>query len=377
MNETEPLNKSPEPEFSVLIGDLLKNAREKKGFSLKKISQDTKIGLNILDNLEKSKLKKLPNKTFVIGFVSAYAKILDLNKSECINILKQTYLNQEVKEEDFSVLQTSTEDHSFNLSTTIPWAVGAALLVSLVYFLNKQFKKGVSQTAPTKQVITKVTKRPIVKVINENDQLSQTPTTTEDKTKLINTEKNEADLSPVEKIATIKNVEENQISETKEKEEEKDKIVFRNFAQEPFTFANKEEQSKALSNFMPEQIQNSPAINKQNIFINATNGTTWLAYKKDDSTIKQLTLAQGQTKLISGDEVQLFLGNVHATKIFLNNQLLTIKSNTGVKSLVFPIEKSTQYKIPMFIFKEGQAALTSEEYLSQKKENQSFQSTLE
>ncbi|MBT6324617.1 MAG: hypothetical protein HOJ35_01505 [Bdellovibrionales bacterium] len=377
MNETEPSNKSQESEFSVSIGDLLKNAREKKGFSLKKISQGTKIGLNILDNLEQSKLSKLPNKTFVIGFVSAYAKMLDLNKLECINVLKQTYLNQEIKEGDVSVIQTSNEDHTFNFSTIIPWAVGAALLISIIYFLNKQFKKGVSQTAPSKQVITRVTKRPIVKVINENDQLSQTPTTTQDKIKLINTEKNEADLSPVEKIATIKNVEENQISETEEKEEEKDKIVFRNFAQVPFTFANKEEQSKALSNFMPDQIQNSPAVNKQNIFINATNGTTWLAYKKDNSTIKQLTLAQGQTKLISGDEVQLFLGNVHATKIFFNNQLLKIKSNTGVKSLVFPIEKSTQYKIPMFIFKEGQAALTSEEYLSQKKEDQSFQSTLE
>ena len=102
---------------------------------------------------------------------------------------------------------------------------------------------------------------------------------------------------------------------------------------------------------------------KQNVFINAVTGDTWITYKQDDAPIKKFVLKKNRTLLIRGDEIRLFLGNINVTKIFLNNQLLDIDSKNGIKSLVFPKENKAKYVLPLFLFKEDGTVITSDEYL--------------
>ena len=69
--------------------------------------------------------------------------------------------------------------------------------------------------------------------------------------------------------------------------------------------------------------------------------------------------------MIQGDEIHLFLGNVNATKIFLNNLPLHIQSRTGVKSLIFPQDRRSLYQLPLFIFKDDGTVIPSGKVLKQ------------
>ena len=55
-------------------GELLKNRRLEKKFSLEEISSQTKIQLSILKSLEEGKVELLKNKTYTKGFLRQYAR---------------------------------------------------------------------------------------------------------------------------------------------------------------------------------------------------------------------------------------------------------------------------------------------------------------
>lgn len=60
-------------------GQILKEAREKKGISIAEVSLATKINSRILTAMEQGNLSKLPPKTFLRGFVHSYAQFLGLD----------------------------------------------------------------------------------------------------------------------------------------------------------------------------------------------------------------------------------------------------------------------------------------------------------
>jgi len=148
-----------------------------------------------------------------------------------------------------------------------------------------------------------------------------------------------------------------------EKKEEK-KLSFRSIPEKLYEMAEDKNQ-ELLKQYVPMNMQSSVISDKQNVFINAVDGDTWITYKKDDDAIKQFVLKKDKNILIRGDEIRLFLGNVNATKIFLNNDPISLQSRSGVKSLVFPQSAAKRYHIPLFVF-EGGNVMTSDEYLSKK-----------
>ena len=42
------------------------------------------------------------------------------------------------------------------------------------------------------------------------------------------------------------------------------------------------------------------------------------------------------------------MGNFNATKVFYNNELITAKTRTGVKSMIFPKEIGSEHVLPLF-----------------------------
>src|SRR3954466_14004322 len=66
-------------------GQILKDNREKKGITLSEVSLATKISVKVLTAIEEGQTDRLPTKTFLRGFVRAYARYLNLNEEMILN----------------------------------------------------------------------------------------------------------------------------------------------------------------------------------------------------------------------------------------------------------------------------------------------------
>ena len=62
------------------IGELLKNARTKKGLTIEKAYKKTRIHPGILRALEEGRVENLLNKIYIKGFLKKYSEFLGLDK---------------------------------------------------------------------------------------------------------------------------------------------------------------------------------------------------------------------------------------------------------------------------------------------------------
>ncbi|HAZ11924.1 MAG: hypothetical protein A2X86_07265 [Bdellovibrionales bacterium GWA2_49_15] len=405
------------------IGILLREARENKGHSLKKISQHTKINLTLLEALEEDRLEKLPNKAYVVGFVKAYAQLVDLNPLDCIETLNRTYTRgstQKPKRQKASLLKSEG-----NQESSPALAMGLALVVLVligltVVFLNSNREKIVQKPVVITQNLTETT--PLKLEGTQGLTIATAPTAASEalpktvaeattvemsiappevvfqeqlmRVGLHEQEVRSVEVAPIAKPSTpatpvaaleataaptaapkqtpavTKTAEAEVAAPATVKFEAKTdsgkEINFRPITDVMYTYAE-EGSSEALAKYVPKNIQSAIVKNKQNVYITAVDGDTWLTYKRDQDPIKRFTLTKDKSILIRGEEIRIFLGNANVTRIFLNNKQLDILSKNGIKSLVVPKENASKYQFPLFIYDHGQT-FTSDEFLKQKAE---------
>jgi cytoskeletal protein RodZ len=75
------------------VGELLINARNKKGITIEQLSLVTKIDPDHLRNLEGNQYGKLPPPTFIKGFIRNIAGVLDQNPDDLIAVFRRDYLS--------------------------------------------------------------------------------------------------------------------------------------------------------------------------------------------------------------------------------------------------------------------------------------------
>jgi len=68
------------------FGDYLKTQRERKGIRLEEIASITKIHLHSLELLETGRWEQLPPEPFIRGFITAYAKYVDLDPKQTLEL---------------------------------------------------------------------------------------------------------------------------------------------------------------------------------------------------------------------------------------------------------------------------------------------------
>ena len=71
------------------VGGILKQAREEKNISLKKISQEVKIQERYLEKIEKGEYRDLPPDVYTRGFVKCYASFLNLNAERITSLYRR------------------------------------------------------------------------------------------------------------------------------------------------------------------------------------------------------------------------------------------------------------------------------------------------
>ncbi len=78
------------------VGDILKSARLKKDYSLKKIEKETKIKKEFIEAIENGEWGKLPEFAVVSGFVKNLSSFLGVDVKTACATLKRDYLPQKL-----------------------------------------------------------------------------------------------------------------------------------------------------------------------------------------------------------------------------------------------------------------------------------------
>lgn len=73
------------------VGQILKEARETKLFSLEDVEKHTKIRKELLEALEADDYSKLPPATFIQGFIKNYGKFLSLDSEKLLAIFRRGF----------------------------------------------------------------------------------------------------------------------------------------------------------------------------------------------------------------------------------------------------------------------------------------------
>lgn len=73
------------------IGQILKQERERKFYTLEEIEKATKIRIELLEALEAGQYNKLPPQTFVQGFIKNYGKFLKLDPEKLMAVFRREF----------------------------------------------------------------------------------------------------------------------------------------------------------------------------------------------------------------------------------------------------------------------------------------------
>lgn len=383
-----------ETNSDITLGQFLKQAREEKSLSLDAISRHTKINSTSLNALENDDISNLPNIAYVKGFVKSYAKIVSKDEKYALQLLEKLYYGdapqeilEEQPQEEEAVIQNieptakASKESKKGSPIVLVAAVSIIAVGSLIFLLSKNTTSDNKEEniIVKPQVVTAQTpltnQKKEVEVAKQVDEVKEEPTPViakkvEEKKEVKVKKVEEVKKDEPKKVETkkeVKSEEKKLVSKEEKKEEKKEEIKF-SVLPSPL-FGIKDATTEEIKELIPDNYYNSVEAGKQNVFIRATSGDTWLTYKVDDEPIKKYILKKGRYALFKGDDIRVFLGNVHVTKVFLNNEMLDIQSRSGVKSLVFPKEKAKDLRLPLFIFQKSGKVITSEEYINSQKED--------
>lgn len=73
------------------VGQILKEEREKRYYSLDEVEKATKIRKELLEALEADNFIKLPPATFIQGFIKNYAKFLGLDSEKLLAVFRREF----------------------------------------------------------------------------------------------------------------------------------------------------------------------------------------------------------------------------------------------------------------------------------------------
>ena len=371
-NETPPTTvdvttNSLNVDDTMTIGRLIKIKREEKNLSLKVISQQTKIHIGLLENLEADQLDKLPSKTYVRGFIKSTSKILQMDQEFALHLLDIAYAKNDPKASYTSAnkeIRTETARNTLSSITSTPIDAVKSVSASSMFYILK---------------IATVISVVLVVGYNVKNYIEKMPSETELKLpEVLTTLHKKADPAPKpvkEAVVVEPKVEEPiQINLIQDKNLKTDVTVkdinLKTISIGEKQFVEDTSVSEAdLKELLPEKYRVQPVKGVETVFINAVNGEAWLTYKVDDKDIKKYVLRQGRTLFLKGSLIRLFIGNTYSLKVFHNNKLINLNatSKSGVKNVVIPEELKTKYLAPLFVFKEDGTVVTSDEFL---KENQ-------
>ncbi len=366
--ELQAFEADDNPYANISIGDLLRSKREEKGVNLKTISQQTKIHMGLLEHLENNELNQLPSKTYVRGFVKSAAKILGIKQDVAMFVLESTY-NRQNKNSKAEVPNVEMRNETAR-NTLTSMAATPLEAVRNVTASSTSFLAIAAVTIFILGVVGFNIKNIIDRSAEEHLKLPQVFSTIHQKIKpapkaivpKVIPKSVEAELA---QVSTMKV---NLIQDKKDNNPKTEVLIndvsLKNISSIEKQFTEDSTITGAkLDEIFPSRYKVRVVKGVENIFINATDGDSWITYKVDEKEIKKYVLRQGRSVFIRGEKIRLFLGNTKTIKVFYNNKLISFNSKSSIKNLVFPEEIKSKFMTPLFVFQKDGTVLTSDDFV--------------
>ncbi|MDD2585570.1 MAG: DUF4115 domain-containing protein [Syntrophomonadaceae bacterium] len=129
------------------LGEKFREEREKQGYSLQIVEEETKIRKLYLEAIEKEDFVALPPKVYAVGFVKRYAKFLHLDEKELVDQFKELAYSGEINEEP-EVITTDTKKLRIPLKNIAAGIIFLVLAVWIGNYLADYFSLRGSENLP-------------------------------------------------------------------------------------------------------------------------------------------------------------------------------------------------------------------------------------
>jgi cytoskeletal protein RodZ len=122
------------------IGEVLREQRELRGFSLQDFAVRTRIRPEYLESLESNQFSGLPAATFVKGYIKTYARELDFDPDPLIGLLRRDYKESaKGKLVPREFLKPVLKKQRSITSVTVVMVAMASIFVTLVGYVGIQW----------------------------------------------------------------------------------------------------------------------------------------------------------------------------------------------------------------------------------------------
>lgn len=137
------------------VGQILKDTREDKLYTLEEVEKSTKIRKELLIALESDDYSKLPPPTFVQGFIKNYAKFLGLDEDKLLAVYRREFSEKKHKPYVMNAFANPVEKGRFKLTPGRALGLVVSLIIlSFFAYLWMQYRQFVG--APTLAVSSPV-----------------------------------------------------------------------------------------------------------------------------------------------------------------------------------------------------------------------------
>ncbi len=139
------------------LGGKLRDARERRGVSLRQIANATKISVAVLEGLERNDISRLPGGIFGRAFVRSYASEVGLDPEETIKEFIAQFPQESVTVGHPTVVQVVDHDTMNNdrrMSRAVVWLLAICLPIggALLYFGAAGWRAIVGRLSPSDNV---------------------------------------------------------------------------------------------------------------------------------------------------------------------------------------------------------------------------------
>jgi len=129
------------------LGNLLKTAREEKGYTIDSVSRETNIAGRYLDALEREDYTVFPGEPYLLGFLKNYGAYLELN----VNELLQLYRSYKIQEQPVPVdvlLKTPSRAPKIIMRLVVAVVILGLIAAGVLFFFTKLNKPAMAVPPP-------------------------------------------------------------------------------------------------------------------------------------------------------------------------------------------------------------------------------------